>query len=47
MVWTDVVQAGIMFVGAVAALVRPTIEVGGFGKVYESLDRGERLNLFE
>lgn len=46
-VWTDVVQAGIMFVGAVAALIRPTIVVGGFGKVYESLGRGERLNLFE
>ena len=36
-----------MFIGSTAALIVPTVYVGGPSQVYEALKRGERLNFFE
>ena len=46
-VWTDTLQTVIMFVGGFAALVKTIVIVGGFGKMWNALERGGRMNIFE
>lgn len=45
MVWTDVVQAGIMISSVVLVGVLGTIKVGGLTKVLEYAGEGGRLDL--
>lgn len=45
-IWTDVLQSGIMIIGMVAVMVRGLIVIGGFGELYNSLDRGDRFTAF-
>ncbi|XP_076800744.1 sodium-coupled monocarboxylate transporter 1-like [Clavelina lepadiformis] len=46
-VWTDTLQTVIMFVGGFAALVKTIVIVGGFGKMWNALERGGRMNIFD
>ena len=41
-VWTDAIQSCIMITGIFAVMIRTTSLVGGFGKVAEALERGQR-----
>uniref|UniRef100_H2YU23 Uncharacterized protein n=1 Tax=Ciona savignyi TaxID=51511 RepID=H2YU23_CIOSA len=46
-VWTDTFQTGIMFVGTLAVLIQGTIVAGGANQVWEALERGGRINMFD
>ena len=46
-VWTDVLQSAFMFIGVLAALIKGTLDVGGFGKVLESLDENGGINMLK
>ncbi|KAK0423697.1 hypothetical protein QR680_008284 [Steinernema hermaphroditum] len=40
-VWTDTLQAGVMFAGMLAVMVKGTVDVGGFHKIFEvAVDSG-------
>lgn len=45
-VWTDVFQSAIMFVGMLAVIIRATYVVGGFGDVWQLNGQYDRLNFF-
>uniref|UniRef100_F6V693 Sodium-coupled monocarboxylate transporter 1 n=1 Tax=Ciona intestinalis TaxID=7719 RepID=F6V693_CIOIN len=45
-IWTDALQSVIMLSGSLAALIKTTL-VGGFGNVWETLERSGRLNVFQ
>ncbi|XP_073828190.1 sodium-coupled monocarboxylate transporter 2-like [Musca autumnalis] len=45
-VWTDVVQAGIMVTSVVLVGIMGTIKVGGLGKVFELAEEGGRLDFY-
>ncbi|XP_037824171.1 sodium-coupled monocarboxylate transporter 2-like isoform X1 [Lucilia sericata] len=45
-VWTDVVQAGIMLSSVILVAVLGTLKVGGLNKVLEYADEGGRLDFF-
>ncbi|XP_061392470.1 sodium-coupled monocarboxylate transporter 2 [Musca vetustissima] len=45
-VWTDVVQAGIMVTSVVLVGILGTIKVGGLGKVFELAEEGGRLDFY-
>ncbi|CAK8683332.1 unnamed protein product [Clavelina lepadiformis] len=45
-VWTDTLQTFIMLAGCLAALIKTTVHVGGFGNIWAALDRGNRLNFW-
>nr|XP_039257386.1 sodium-coupled monocarboxylate transporter 1-like [Styela clava] len=42
-IWTDVLQSGIMILGMVAVLIKGLIVIGGFDELYDSLERGGRF----
>ncbi|CAF1117779.1 unnamed protein product [Adineta steineri] len=42
-IWTDVIQASIMFIGLILSIIIGVIDAGGIFKVYESLKAGNRL----
>ncbi|CAF0778136.1 unnamed protein product [Adineta ricciae] len=42
-IWTDVLQAAIMFVGILSAIIQGLIEVGGFKNVFATASRGNRF----
>ena len=42
-IWTDVLQAAVMFVGILSAIIQGLIEVGGFKNVFAAASRGGRL----
>ncbi|XP_039254778.2 sodium-coupled monocarboxylate transporter 1-like [Styela clava] len=46
-VWTDVVQSGVMFIGSLALLIQGIILVGGPTDVWDAINRGGRLNIFK
>ncbi|XP_060079801.1 sodium-coupled monocarboxylate transporter 1-like [Ylistrum balloti] len=46
-VWTDVVQAGLMIGGMLAVVIKGTIESGGFVQTWNSVYQNGRVNLFE
>lgn len=47
MVWTDTLQAVIMFVGSTALCIQGTYLVGGPSKVWNAAARGGRLNFMQ
>ncbi|CAH1790194.1 unnamed protein product [Owenia fusiformis] len=44
--WTDVFQVCMMFAGLFAVLIRGTIEEGGWSRVWEIAQQGERIEFF-
>ena len=46
-VWTDFFQAIAMVSGALAAMIKTIINVGGFGNVFAAAERGKRLNFWK
>ena len=46
-IWTDVFQAGVMLLGLIVVLIVGTMEVGGFGTVFERAEKGQRLKVFD
>lgn len=46
-VWTDVVQAGIMLFSCVLIVVIGVTKVGGLSEVWARADAGNRLELFK
>lgn len=46
-IWNDVFQALVMLGGLLAVLIVGVRKVGGFGEVWDRLDRGGRLNFIE
>ncbi|KAL9963406.1 hypothetical protein ACROYT_G026916 [Oculina patagonica] len=46
-IWNDVFQAIVMLGGLVAVLIVGTYKVGGFGKVFDRLEKGQRLKFFD
>ena len=46
-IWNDVFQAIVMLGGIIAVLIVGTLKVGGFGKVFDLLEKGQRLKFIE
>ena len=46
MVWTDTLQSAFMLIGVVAALVKGSIDIGGFDKMWEVLNKNGGVNIF-
>ena len=46
-IWNDVFQAVVMLGGLVAVLIVGVHKVGGFGNVWDSLEKGQRLHFFK
>lgn len=46
-IWTDVFQSTIMIAGLIVVVIVGSIEVGGFGNVWEINKKFDRLNFFE
>ena len=46
-IWNDVFQAIVMLGGLVAILIVGTHKVGGFGNVFDRLEKGQRLKFIE
>ena len=46
-IWTDVFQASVMVLGLIVVLIVGSIELGGFGQVFDIARKGERMTLFE
>ncbi|XP_068732400.1 sodium-coupled monocarboxylate transporter 1-like [Montipora capricornis] len=46
-IWNDVFQAVVMLGGLVAILIVGVHKVGGFGNVWDRLDKGKRLNFID
>lgn len=46
-IWSDVFQVIVMLGGLIAVLIVGTIKVGGFGKVFDLLEKGQRLKFIE
>ncbi|CAF0741628.1 unnamed protein product [Adineta steineri] len=44
-IWTDVIQASIMFLGLISTIIFGLIDAGGISKVYETVKNGNRLQL--
>lgn len=42
-VWTDVFQCMVMWIGFVAVLIRGSIVLGGFDKIWQTAEEGERI----
>ena len=47
MIWNDVFQAIVMLGGLVAVFIVGVQKVGGFGNVWDRLDKGQRLHFIE
>ncbi|KAK7477609.1 hypothetical protein BaRGS_00031157 [Batillaria attramentaria] len=45
-VWTDVFQSIVMYLGMLAILIKGTVSVGSPAKVWEVADKGGRMNFF-
>lgn len=46
-VWTDVLQTCIMFIGVVTVIIRGLVSVGGISEVIDIAERGNRLNFLQ
>lgn len=46
-IWTDVLQCILMFVGVIMVIITGLIEVGGFGEVFRRANEGQRLKFFK
>ena len=46
-IWTDVFQAGVMVLGLIVVLIVGTMEVNGFGTVFDLAKKGDRLKVFD
>ena len=44
-IWTDVFQASIMFIGLFGSVVIGIIKIGSFGKVYDVTTKFKRLRI--
>ncbi|CAF2080148.1 unnamed protein product [Rotaria magnacalcarata] len=42
-IWTDVVQASVMFIGLILSIIFGVIDAGGISKVFETVKNGNRL----
>ena len=47
MIYNDVVQTSLMFLGIAVVLIVTVLDVGGLGKVIEIADAGGRLEFFK
>ena len=45
--WTDLLQIIIMFAGMISIVIKGSIDAGGFGAVWETARKGDRLELFK
>nr|XP_039256866.1 sodium-coupled monocarboxylate transporter 1-like [Styela clava] len=45
-IWTDVIQSGILILGLVAVFIKGLMVVGGFDEMYGAIERGDRLTAF-
>ena len=46
-IWNDVFQAVVMLGGLVTVLIVGVHKVGGFGNVWDRLEKGQRLHFIE
>ncbi|XP_069779130.1 sodium-coupled monocarboxylate transporter 1-like [Narcine bancroftii] len=46
-VWTDVFQISVMVIGLLTILIRGSIQIGGFGKIWNIAENGGRINFFD
>lgn len=46
-IWNDVFQALVMLGGLVAVVIKGSEKVGGFGHVWDLLEKGDRLKFIE
>ncbi|CAF3708173.1 unnamed protein product [Rotaria sp. Silwood1] len=44
-IWTDVIQASVMFISLIVSIVIGVIDAGGISKVFETVKNGNRLQL--
>lgn len=47
MVWTDTFQTFIVMAGLIAIIAQGSIELGGFGEVWEIANAGGRIKFIE
>ena len=47
MVYTDVMQTLLMFIGLIVVIVVCCLDLGGFSNVWAAADEGGRLELFK
>lgn len=45
--WTDVFQTLIMFLGMLAVVIMGLIEVGGWSNMWAAIERGNRVEFFK
>ncbi len=45
--WTDVFQICMMFAGLIAVLIRGSQDQGGFSKIVDIMEEGERIEFFK
>ena len=45
--WTDVFQIGMMFAGLIAVLIRGSMDFGGFRKIWNIVDEGQRIEFLK
>lgn len=46
-IWTDVIQTGVIVIGCLAVLIQAIVSIGGFDELSSALERGQRRNAFE
>lgn len=44
-IWTDVIQASVMFIGLILSIILGLIDVGGISNVWQTIQAGHRLQL--
>ncbi|KAI0212780.1 Sodium-coupled monocarboxylate transporter 1 [Lamellibrachia satsuma] len=45
--WTDVFQIGVMFVGLFAILIKGSLDHGGFGNIWKMMEEGDRIHFLD
>ncbi|KAI0221244.1 Sodium-coupled monocarboxylate transporter 1 [Lamellibrachia satsuma] len=45
--WTDVFQIGIMFIGLFAILIKGSLDHGGFGNIWTMMEEGDRIHFLD
>lgn len=46
-IWTDVLQCILMFLGVAIVIIQGVIELGGFSNAFAILNKGDRLKLLK
>lgn len=46
-IWTDVLQSAIMFLGMFSIFIKSVSDIGGFGNLITSVQRGKRDNFLK